>query len=556
LALRRLLPALLVAIVFAAFAETVRHGFLFLDDRAFIADNPLVANFSGANLAVLWKRALLDLYAPLTYTLWALIGALAGPVPWAFHLTNVVLQALDALLVFALLRRLVGERDGHAAFAGTLLFVLHPLQCETVAWASETKDLLSAFFALLAMQWYLTYEGERSLGAYALATVAFVCGLLAKPSAVVVPGLLVVVERGLLGRSWRRSILPLAPWFALAAVCTFVTTRTQPAVAPGLVAPLWLRPVVALDALTFYLGRLVLPLHLVPDYGRNPGSTLVTGALYYTWIPSTALLVIAWMFRRTLPALAVATGLFVVGLLPVLGLVPFDFQYYSTVADHYVYLAMLGPALGLAFAYGRLPSLLRRTVVPLGLATLGVLTVVQASYWKDEAVLYARTLAVNPRSFMAHNNLGQVLEERGALDTALAHYRVALALDPGDQDALNNIGNVLYKQGHLDDAIQHYTRILGAPVPPTTTVARMHNNLGAAYLRKTQLDDAGAEFRRAIEIDPTYAEAYYNLALILIATGHIDDAMTALQKGLAANPGHPALLHQLEVLRTFIETPH
>src|SRR5207249_3699276 len=156
---RRTLPAaVLAAASVAAFGRTVGHGFLFWDDRAFILENPLIAHPSAANLLALWTTPLHDLYAPLTYTLWGLLTAVVGPRPWAFHLTNVALHVLNAGLVFAVLRRLVTEDDGRAALAGALLFALHPVQSEAVAWASETKDLLSALFSLLAIRQYLVLD--------------------------------------------------------------------------------------------------------------------------------------------------------------------------------------------------------------------------------------------------------------------------------------------------------------------------------------------------------------------------------------------------------------
>ncbi len=529
-------PAAVVAVAaIAAFARTAGHGFLFWDDRAFIAGNPLVVHPSAANLLALWTRPLNDLYAPLTYTLWALLAAVVGPAPWAFHLTNVALHALDAVLVFLLLKDLTGP----GALAGALVFAVHPLQTETVAWASETKDLLAALGSLLAMRWHLASRDRPALA-------AFVCALLAKPTAVVAPVLLLVLDRGLRGRSWREGVRGLWPWFAGAGLFVLLGAAVQPA-ADRLrwVAPLWLRPALALDALSFYVGKVLLPLRLVPDYGRTSQSVIASGALAWTWMPATALLATVWRFRRKRPALAVAVALFVAALLPVLGLVPFDFQYYSNVADHYLYLAMLGPALGVAFAYEEIPA--GRFVVPAAVAALLALSIVQASRWQDDATLYAHTLAVNPRSLVAHNNLGQALEERAEYEAALAHYRAALDADPGDANVLNNVGNVLYKQGRYDDAIRHYTEVLGQGSVPAVTAARMHNNRAAAYIKREMYDQAVADLQRAIALDPAYLEPYYNLGSVLMAFGRNAEAAEVFRRGLAVDPGHAALRSQLDL---------
>jgi len=384
---RALCAAVLAVACSAAFGRTAGHGFLFWDDRAFIAENPLIAHPSAASLLALWTTPLHDLYAPLTYTLWGLLAAVFGPKPWAFHLTNVALHTLNAALVFAVLRRLVMEDDGRAALAGALLFAVHPVQSEAVAWASEAKGLLSALFSLLAIRQYLVFREGENRRAYLWASGAFACALLAKPSAVVAPLLLVILNRGIQGRDWAGSLRGLSPWFVAAAAFTLIAAHVQPAAGLHFVAPVWLRPAIALDALTFYLGKLVLPLHLIPDYGRTSQSVVSSGALAYTWIPAAALLAAGWVLRQKLPWMAAAVALFVAALLPVLGLVPFDFQYYSNVADHYLYLPMIGPALGLAFACARPAPLARRILVPLALASLLASSFLYASHWKDDATL-------------------------------------------------------------------------------------------------------------------------------------------------------------------------
>lgn len=536
----------LAAACLAVFGRSVGHGLLFWDDRAFIAENPLIAHPSPRGMIGLWTRPLLSLYAPLTYTLWAAVSAVAGVRPWAFHLTNVVLHWLAACAVGALLARLVGPGGGAAALAGALLFAVHPLQTEAVAWASETKDILAAVCSFVAMRQYLVFRERGGGAAYLAAFAIFVCALLAKPSAIVVPALLVVVARAVEHRSWRDTVRGLVPWFVVAAAWAVLAARVQPAAERlRYPTPPWLRPVVALDTLGFYLGKLIFPVGLAPDYGRTSAWLVSTGAWHLAWIPAAAVLVAAWVVRGRAPAITVAVALFAVALVPVLGFVPFDFQAYSNVADHYVYLAMLGPAAGLALAYPAIPSIGRRLGVPLLIGALGVLSFAQSARWRDDLALYGHTLSVNPASVMAINNTGQVLEERGLLEPALAEYRRALEVDPLDQGALNNVGNVLFKLGRYDDAIRHYTDVLRRAGGRTDTVARMHNNLGAAYLKTARWDEAVAEFRQAIAIDPDYLEPYYNLGIVLMAFGRRAEAAEAFRRGLAIDPGHAGLRAQL-----------
>ena len=254
------------------------------------------------------------------------------------------------------------------------------------------------------------------------------------------------------------------------------------------------------------------------------------------------------MLRRRLPWLGAAVAVFVAALLPVLGLVPFAFQYYSNVADHYVYPAMLGPAIGLALIYGRLPSSGRRILVPLAIVGLLALSFVQASYWKDDVTLYSRTISVNPGSFMAHNDMGQILEERGKLEDALLHYRAAARASPGSLDAAVNIGNVLDKEGKYDEAISYHVDVFGRMSyleQHTLAAAYMHNNLGVAYMRKNMHEQAADEFERAIGTVPGYVQPYLNLGSMLMSTGRNADAVQVFRRGLAVNPTHEGLRSRL-----------
>ena len=534
--------ALVGAACLVVFGQSVGHRFLFWDDWAFITQNPLIAYPSARNLIALWTRPLLSLYVPLTYTLWAAISALAGLRPWAFHLTNVVLHTLAAWTAFGLLADVVGPHALGAALAGALVFALHPLQAESVAWASETKDLLCGLCALVALRRLVAWRARGGASAYVGASLACVAALLAKPSAVVVPAVAGVFGRLVERREWRASVRGLVPWFAVAAGWTVLAMRVQPATDRlRYIPPVALRPILALDTLSFYLGKLVLPVGLGPDYGRTSERLLASGAWRYTWMPAVVVLVAAYVLRRRVPAFTICVALFATALLPVLGLVPFDFQSYSNVADHYAYLAMLGPATAVALAYPSLP----RMAVPAGMAVLGLLAFIQTGCWRDDGALAAQTLAVNPLSVMAHNTEGQLLEERGRLDDALAEYRRALEIDPENEGALNNVGNALFKLERYDDAIHHYEAIFARGEHPTEVGARMHNNLGAAYLKTRRYDDAVTEFRRALAIDPTYVEPYYNLGIVLLAFGRRAEAVDVFRQGLAQAPDHPALRAQL-----------
>lgn len=569
----------LAAACIAVFARVIDHGFLTWDDGAFLLDNRWISHPSLENLAAIWSRPILHLYAPLTYTLWSLQSALFGPSAQVFHATNVLLHLASCWIVYVLLSRLLREYQGYAPLAGALFFGLHPVQVETVAWASETKDLLYTLLSLAAMTLYLRYvdgvsvrqaaleelqsEGKKRLKSreeiriasvlraayrdYALASGLFILALLAKPAALVVPLQLVALNRWALGRSWSRSLEGLVPWLSAAAIFALITSALQPAGEQLTFVPdIWLRPLIAADTVGFYLSRLFLPWTVAPDYGRTPQLLISTGALRFTWIAALVLLAACVLFRKKAPLVPCGAALFVIGFLPVSGLVSFDYQQYSTVADHYLYLPMLGAALLFAWAFTRAGTL-RLAFFPL-LVVLGVLSFHLSSYWKDNATFFARALARNPTSLMAHNSLGQLADEQGKNEEALARYQAAMKIDPAYLRSQLGVANALFKLGRHDAAIQQCRTALAEATEPqakTTTAGKLHNVLGAALVKKNQPNEGMTEFGRAIETDPHETSSYFNLGSVLLASGKVSQAIEVFEKGLAANPGAPDLLARL-----------
>jgi protein O-mannosyl-transferase len=336
------------------------------------------------------------------------------------------------------------------------------------------------------------------------------------------------------------------------------------------VAPLWTRPVITADTLTFYLGKLVWPISLGPDYGRTPQVVLEQGWEMLQGLVPVGLGLIVWWGWRRLRWLKLAAGVFIVGLLPVLGFVPFMFQAISTVADRYVYLALLGPALGLAWGIRQIGRW-RGVWVGLGLVftLLGLCTGQQVRVWQNTVTLFTRALQVNPRSVLAYNNLGLALAQHGQLDAAITQYRAALRINPNAVEAHYNLGNALQRQGQRAQAITHYTEAvrlkphwveaynnLGntldddgraeeaityyqAALRLQPDFAEAHNNLGTAWLKQGRLTEALEQFRIATHLKPTWAEAYYNLGLVFDRQGKAGEAIAAYWTAHRLRPGWP-----------------
>ncbi|MBN1671434.1 MAG: tetratricopeptide repeat protein [Kiritimatiellae bacterium] len=592
------IAAMLFVLTVAVFWPAADHEFVAWDDEMNISANPLLNPVSARSVAAMWRHWRTDLY-PLTQTWWALLARAgraapeAGPCPpldpWPFHFSNVILHALAVVCVFALLRRLLAacgadtpaRSRNWAAATGAVLFALHPVQAESVAWATGAKELLWGLFSLLALLQYVHYAAraelparERRAGrglracAYAGGLLCFLCALLAKPTAVAVPFVAWVLARLCVGRGAWRAARDLLPWFVLSGVwmiLAFASQQPHVTAATRLAA----RPLIVLDTVAFYVYRLLAPVWLSPDYGRTPARVLQLGPAYFAAILLGLVALGLLVRRREHRHLWLAAGaVFVLCLAPVTGLVPFVFQAHSTVADRYLYLAMLGPAL--LAARGAL-HLKRRTAAlgyAFGCGALSVLCSLQLHVWRDTRTLFEHALHVNPASYAAlnnlgtlslddgrtaealgfyrralrarpdfsktHYNLGLVFARAGAADRALSHYSAALRLNPRYAAAHNRAGVALAERGELHAATNHYHHALAL----ADDYAEPHFNLANALRRLGATEQALHHLREAIRIRPDYAEAYYNLANVLAQTSNTVQSIPFYRQAIQIRPGY------------------
>jgi len=435
-----------------------------------------------------------------------------------------------------------------AAAGGATLFAIHPLQVEAVAWATGLKDVLSGVLALVAVWQYLCYASirrdeapavsdvpskmRRCVGHYGLATGAFGLALLAKPGAVTVPLLVWGLDVWVLRRPWREGTKAVLGWLVLAGAWGMLTKSAQPDTLLSFIPPLQARLLIAGDAVTFYLAKLMVPLWLGPHYERSPQVVVALGWSYVTGLVPYGLAIWLWWQRQGVQGLVAAAVVFVGSILPVLGLVPFAFQEHSTVADRYVYVAMLGPAWGLAWGLVQYRRRLIAVGIGVALGMLGVRGTLQTQHWRDTVTLFTHALQVNPRSYLAHNNLGYALVEQGNLAEAIAHYRQALQLKPNFAAAHSNLGLALARQGQLSEAMTHYTEALR--LKPNFAVA--HNNLGLALARQGQLSEAMTHYAEALRLKPTLATAYNNLGVAYATQGKLAEALALYTQALQLKP--------------------
>jgi Tfp pilus assembly protein PilF len=530
---RWLWPAALTLLVLACFASVLGAEFLEWDDPHNLSQNADFNPPSRHGLARYWKAPFEGLYVPVTYTVW-MGAAWASQMihgrsrlldPHLFHAVNLLAHAICVALVWLILRRLLDEASGAdvAAAIGAALFAAHPLQVETVAWVSGLKDLLGALFGLVAIYQYLRFaqasrspptsrSWKRRRSHYVLATAAYITALLCKPSCVAVPVIAGILAVGV-GRyvRIRTAAASLAPWLILAVPIVLVTRIAQPALLTRPLAPVWRRPQIAADALAFYLGKLAYPARLAIDYGRSPDIVAHDPAARLTWLVPVGLALLLWLLRRQTRIVGFAALVFFTAMLPMLGLIPFDFQFYSTVADHYAYLAMLGPALALAWLVGTSrPRTLLKALAAAVIVILGAMSFRQARVWHDTASAFDHTLRVNPNSWLSHINLSYYAILHEDSKSAVAHARAALALRPEDGMIHVNLGYGLGVQGDVNGAMEQFR--IAIQMMPQEPVP--HAALADTLVAAGQLNDAVAEYHEALRLNPHLHRAHAGLARV------------------------------------------
>jgi tetratricopeptide (TPR) repeat protein len=543
----------LAAVTIFVYRPAWNGGFLW-DDDDYVTNNELLTAADG--LRRIWFS--LDSpsqYFPLVYTTFRIEHAFWGLNPSGYHWINLLLHVANALLVWRVLVRL---KVPGAWMAGAI-FALHPVQVESVAWITERKNVLMGFFSLLTLLAWIAFVDERikhQWRFYGLALVLYALALSAKTTACTLPAaLLLILWLQKKPISWQR-ILQVIPFFFLGLGMGLVTVwweRYHQGTHGVLFAlgPIE-RILIASRAVWFYLSKLIWPSKLTfiyPKWNISPAHPLD-----YAWLLAGVVLCVVIYFARRYVGrgLEVAAAFFVATLSPVLGFIMLYTFRYTFVADHYQYLASIGPIALASAGVATLARTFKRSraliLVAAGCVTvtLALLTWRQAAMYADIEALWRTTLARNPGCWMAHNNLGIVLFQKGDIDDAIAHYRTTLEMEPNFWDAEYNLGIALLSKGQVDEAIGHCTKAVGiAPNDPDAQVA-----LGNALLQKGRIDDAIVHYQKALTIRPDYFLAHHSLGHAFLEKGELDAAIFHCRAALLIQPenadGHTNLAIALD----------
>lgn len=549
-----------IGIIFLAtlvvYAPALQAGFIW-DDDAYVTKNPLLTSPEGWS-QIWFSTHHQSQYFPLVFSTLRLEYALWKLHPLGYHLINILLHATNASLVLVLLRRLAIP----GAWLAALLFALHPVQVESVAWITELKNTESTCFYLLALLVWLKSLDQvpsRALRFYLLALFLYLLALFAKTTACTLPAAMVLAlwlrRRPLTGKLW----LQIGLFFILG-------------IAMGLVSVWWEghlgnyqekfrlhftfveRALIATRAVWFYLGKLLWPVNLTFSYPRwviQPQRIID-----YSWaIACVGLGALLWVKRRQWRGTIAAVIFFVATLSPMLGFIPLFTFYYTFVADHYQYLACLGP---LALFSAGLEWLARKARANRAaqlsscfflLAILGVLTWRQSQAYQGPETLWRDTLKKNPNSWLAHCDLGVILAARGDRAEAETHYLEALRLNPSDGDAHYNFANLLVATGRKEEALDHYRQALSF----SPNDAEIHNNFAVALFSSRRVDEAIEQFSQAIHLRPQHLSAHYNLAIAFEARKQFTEAAREYSEVLKLDRNFAPAQARLRVMQNKIQ---
>jgi tetratricopeptide (TPR) repeat protein len=573
---------LLIVFSLIAFSRILGNNFINLDDTAYITgNNHIKSGISAESIKWAFTATFSSNWQPLTWLShildWSLFGANAS----GHHLINLLLHIGSVLFLFFFLEKTTKSLWPSAFVAA--LFALHPLRVESVAWASERKDVLSMFFGMATLYVYALYVEEQKLARYFLCLILFVLGLMAKPMLVTLPFLLMLLDYWPLGR-WQKVFAPVnlpaavngrlekkktrqrkadsakeqkistllasrspiicsllwekAPFIFLATVSSIVTIWAQSkggAVASMGQLPFPARVLNAIMSYISYIYKIFWPVDLAVFYPyEDPFLQLPAASSLLILIAIT--IIVIYTIKK-LPFLFVGWFWYLGTLVPVIGLMQVGRQ---AMADRYTYLPSIG--IGIMLVWGIVYLLpkekLRKIIlIPASIIILSVLTFLtwqQSGYWKNSIELFNHTLQVTKNNDLAHYNLADALNKQGKVEEAIVHYREAITINPYHDSAHCNLGVTLAAEGKTEEAITHY--LAAIKINPLQYAA--HSNLGIALAAEGKTEEAIAHYLTAIKINPDYADAHYNLANLLLKQGKIDQAIGHYLEAVKINPDH------------------
>ncbi len=563
------LTVVIALLTFLVYLPALRNEFVYWDDNQYVFENPFIGSLDIAFFRWAFATTHMGNWNPLTWISHALDYALWGLNPLGHHLTNIILHAVNtALVVLLALKLLESARDRSegnsflndrtiliAAGVTGLLFGIHPVHVESVAWVSERKDVLCALFFLLSIIMYVKAVMRRGqdaegtnlpLSALLSALGFFVLALLSKPMAVSLPIVLLILDWYPFGRirSWK-ALWPIGveklPFIVLSAAASLVAILAQNADKAFQTldfVPLSVRILVAAKSLAAYLLKMLLPVNLLPFYPYPKDVAFTSIGYLSALVLAIGITAACVLLARKQKVWLSAWGYYVITLMPVLGIVQVGGQ---AMADRYAYLPSLGPLLTAgvfaAWIAGKrresIVNILSNTAALFLIVFFSYLTIAQITVWRDSFSLWTSVIAKGAEKLpMAYVNRGAAFQKAGLFEKAVEDYETALKLDPSDYKAYISLGTALEQMGQIDRAKEAVERAIA--MNPSSHEA--FRNRGLLWEKMGRFDDAIADYSQAIILQPSFFEAYNNRGLAYARRGQFDKAIADYSTSIAINP--------------------
>jgi len=529
---------LICLLVFIIYIPAINGGFIW-DDDAFLTQNPLIRASDG--LYRFWFSTEPPDYFPLTSTTLWLEWRLWGENAAGYHVVNVLLHILNAILIWAVLLKLRIPGSWLAA----LIFAVHPVNVESVAWITERKNLLPMTFFLVSILAYLAFDKNRKWWCYTLSLAAFLLALLSKTSIIMLPFVLLGLIWWQRERITIKDLVRSVPFFILSVIMGAITVWFQYHNAIGSTVVrddgFLTRLAGAGWAVWFYMYKALCPLHLSFVYPRwEMGEPSMLSFLPLLFL--AGLIVLFYYYRETWgKSFLFGLGYFIVTLFPVLGFFNIYFMKYSLVADHWQYTSIIGIIaliVGLiAYKYKDWQNAYRKVAITAAVVLICIFSLLswkRAETFAHPVTLWKDTLRKNPECWMAYDMLGADLAQKGQWEQAIRHFTKALEIKPDYPKAHSNLANVLYDQGHVDKAFQHFEEALRV----NPDAVQVHYNFGTALAEQGRLKEAIYHYRTAISLQPDFLQVHYNLAILYARQKNFQGAIKHFSEVLRISPGH------------------
>jgi protein O-mannosyl-transferase len=556
----------LFAATVLVYGQACSFGYMTVDDAAYVtANRPVQHGLSLQGIAWSFTNVHDSNWIPFTWMSLMLDSSLYGVHPWGYHLTNVLLHAINGVLLFIALTRATGSAAKSAFVAA--LFAIHPLHVESVAWIAERKDVLSTFFGLLSLLMYVRYASRASRGDFVASLLFLVSSLLAKQTLVTLPFVFLLLDfwpldrvksgaalarwpagppvhdstrsdslreaGSIRQRSISRLMLEKIPFFAASFAFSAIAAIAQSsggAVRTVQLLPLYARVMNAVSVYVLYLWKAIYPQALAVYY-PYPQSELNAQVVTLCAALLLAITGVALVYLRRFPFLAVGWFWYLGTLLPMIGLVQIGSQ---RMADRYTYFPLIGIFLAVTWIVPELipAGFARSRILPalsvVLVAVLGAAAFEQVRLWRNNVALLRHAKDSTNDHLLAHQFLGSALLDEGEVNESLAELKEAVRLGPWSAPAHYGYGLALQKVGRVDDAVAEYRSALAID----DRLAEAHNNLGFLLLKQRKLDEAKQQYLRALEIDETLVDAHVNLAFLELTLRDYPQAIAHAERAL------------------------